>query len=221
MHFVKGAEVYSSEGEKLGNLDRVVIDPKTREVTHLVIEKGLFFTTNKLVPLNMVNPEIEDHITLLGPKQDLSEFQDFEETHFVNLEQAENPGSDELPASYYYPPVNFAWWRMGGAGLSMPYYPGMPVYVPQTRQLIPEGTVALEEGARVISQDGQHVGNIEQVIVDTHDNRVTHFVVTEGVFFKERRLLPVLWISRIGEHEVHLSSTARFLERLPAYQASR
>jgi hypothetical protein len=109
---------------------------------------------------------------------------------------------------------------MGSAGLAMPFYPGMPVYVPQSKQLIPEGTVALEEGARVISQDGQHVGNIEQVIVDTQDNRVTHFVVSEGVFFKERKLVPVLWISSIDEHEVHLSSTSRFLDRLPAYRAA-
>jgi len=221
MRLTKGADVYSSDGEKLGTLDRVILDPVTKEVTHIVISKGLLFTTNKVVAMDTVNPEIEDKITLRSPKQNLDEFQDFEETHYVDLDQTENPSSDELPASYWYPPTNLAWWRMGNAGLVGPYYPPMPVYVPKTTQNIPEGTVALEEGAKVVSKDGKHVGNIKEVIVDPQDNRVTHFVINEGVLFKERKLIPVLWISEIDEHAVHLSSTSKVLERLPEYQPVR
>ena len=73
----------------------------------------------------------------------------------------------------------------------------------------------------MISQDGKHVGNIKEVIVDPQDNRVTHFVINEGVLFKERKLIPVLWISEIDEHAVHLSSTSKVLERLPEYQPVR
>lgn len=43
MRLIKGADIYSSEGEKLGTLERVIIDPKTKEVTQLVIGKGLLF----------------------------------------------------------------------------------------------------------------------------------------------------------------------------------
>lgn len=225
MRLTKGAEIFSSTGEKLGTLDRVVIDPETREVTHLVIAKGLLFTTNKVVGIDMVNQGIEDRITLLGPQRDIDDFLDFQETHYVNLDQTENPRSDELPTendipqAYWYPPLNLAWWRAGGTD-NYVSYPAMPVYVPKSRQNIPEGTVALEEGARVVSSDNKHVGNIEQVIVDPQDNRVTHFVINEGVLFKERKLIPVLWISSIDEREVRLSSSARVLERLPAYQTA-
>ncbi len=221
MHLTKGADIYSSDGEKLGTLDRVIIDPVTKEATHIVISKGLLFTTNKVVAMDTVNSQVEDKITLRSPKQGLDEFPDFEETHYIDLDQTENPGSDELPASYWYPPASVAWWRMGSAGLAMPYYPPMPVYVPKTTQNIPEGTVALEEGAKVVSKDGKHVGNIKEVIVDPQDNRVTHFVINEGVLFKERKLIPVLWISEIDEHAVHLSTTAKVLERLPEYQPVR
>lgn len=220
MRLKKGADVYSSQGEKLGTLERVVLDPETKEVTHLVIGKGFLFKTNKLVDMDMIDPTIEDKITLSSSKQQLENFQDFEETHYVDLEQSENPGSDELPASYWYPPINMVWWRAGGTDNPI-YYPGMPAYVARTTQNIPEGTVALEEGAKVVSADRKHIGNIKQLIVDPQDNRVTHLVINEGVLFKERKLVPVTWISEIDESEVHLSVASDFLSRLPAYEAEK
>ncbi len=226
MRLKKGDEVYTAQGEKLGTVERVVLDPETKEVTHLVITKGFLFKTNKVVAMDMVDPAMEDKITLRSSKLALDDFQDFEETHYVNVDQTENPASDELPvsdqvpASYWYPPINLAWWRAGGTDNPITY-PAMPVYVARTEQNIPEGTVALEEGAKVMSSDDRHIGNIEQVIIDPQDKRVTHFVVSEGTLFKDRKLIPVLWISRISENEVHLSSTASMLERLPAYQVER
>ena len=220
MRLKKGDEVYSSQGEKLGNIERVVLDPETKEVTHLVVGKGFLFKTNKIIAMDMLDPAIEDKITVRNSKQGLDDFQDFEETHYVDLDQTDNPASDELPASYWYPPINLAWWRAGGTDNPITY-PVMPVYVGRTEQNIPEGTVALEEGAKVMSSDEKHIGNVEQVIIDPQDKRVTHFVVSEGTLFKDRKLIPVLWISRIGEKEVHLSSTANVLARLPAYQVEQ
>ena len=225
MRLTKGADVYSSDGAKLGKLDRVILDPETKEVTHIVIEKGLLFKTNKVVSIDNVNSENKDRITLLGPQRDLDDYQDFEETHYVSADETDYPAADVPTAgvttSYWYPPTGLAWWRVASPAVDMPYNPVMPAYVTRTKQNIPEGTVALEEGTKVMSKDGKHVGNIEQVIVDSEDNRVTHFVVDEGVLFKERKLIPVLWISEIDEDAVYLSTTAKVLERLPEYQVTR
>ena len=98
--------------------------------------------------------------------------------------------------------------------------PALPVYSVRTTQNIPEGTIALEEGARVFSADDKEVGNIEQLIVDPQDNRVTHFVVDAGFFFKEHKLIPVLWIATLGEKQIRLSGSSSTLERLPAYLKS-
>lgn len=222
MRLTKGADVYSSEGTKLGSLDRVILDPKTREVTDLIISRGHLFAAKKIVNMDTIDQAVQDKITLRGPKQDLDDFLDFEETHYVDMDQTENPGSDELPASYWYPPTDFAWWRVGSPGMATPYiYPAIPTYVAKTKQNIPEGTVALEEGAKVMTQDDKHVGNIVEVVVDTQDNRVTHFVIDEGVLFKDCKLVPVTWISEIGENEVHLSVESSLLDHLPAYQTER
>ena len=115
-------------------------------------------------------------------------------SHYVDLDTTETPGND-VTTSFWYPPLDYVWWRTGVPAIAPP----MPVYTVQTTQNIPEGTVALEEGAKVISADDKQVGSIEQLVVDRQDNRVSHFVVGEGLLFKERKLIPVTWISSIGE----------------------
>jgi uncharacterized protein YrrD len=212
MHLIKGADVYSAQGNKLGTLNRVILDPNTRKVTHLVVEKGVLFNSNKIIPIDQVNPQNEEMIILTSSEQDLKGFDDFEEDHFVSLDEAENAEAG-VEYSYWYPPPNYAAWR---TGMQM-VMPPVPTYAIRTTQNIPDGTVALEEGARVESADNKQVGTIEQLIVEPENNHVTHLVISAGLLFKERKLIPVNWISTIGEQEVRLSVNARTLEKLPAY----
>lgn len=215
MKLTKGSDVFTSTGEKLGTLRRVIIDPETKEVTHVVVEKGFLFTTDRVIPVSQLDAQNDERITLATTQQDFDQFQVFEESHYVALDENDHPVS-EVEGAYWYPPADLAWWRTGAS--YMGYYPPIPNYVLRTNQNIPDGTVALEEGARVISKDGNHVGNIEQVIVEPEDNRATHFVVNEGVLFTNKKLIPVTWISGIDEDEVRLSVGSGTLERLPAYK---
>lgn len=213
MRLSQGADVYSSQGSKLGTLDRVILDPNTREVTHIVIERNFLSSEHKMVQMDRINTAVEDRITLLPPEESFDEFTDFEESQFVNLDATEYPEGD-VNSSFWFPPTNYAWWR------ATPHiaHPGNPVYKVDTRDTLPEGTVALEEGAKVLSRDEKHVGDIEELIVEPEENRVTHFVIREGLLFKEHKLVPVTWITMIEEDEVHLSVSASVLEKLPKYQ---
>lgn len=215
MKLIKSAAVFNSDGEKLGTLQRVIIDPQTKAVTHIVVEKGWLFSTNKVISFGALDRESEDSLVVTGPPEDPEQFPAFEESHYVSPDENDHPDAD-VGSLYWYPPADLAWWRTGAA--YMGYYPPIPAYAVRTTQNIPEGTVALEEGAKVISQDEKHVGNIEQVVVEPQDHRVTHFVIHGGLF-SERKLIPVLWISRIEEKEVYLSISAALLERLPEYKA--
>lgn len=215
MQFKKGAEVFSGEGEKIGTLNRVVIDPRTREVSSLVVGKGILFRTDKVIPITLVDLDIEDRIVLKKTNQDiLEDFPDFETTHHVPLDEPNNPYYEAVEASYWYPPIHSG-WAMGN-------YVGhpLPEFVLKTDQDIPEGTVALEEGAKVISRDGEHVGNVEQVITESQENRVSHFVISEGLLLKERKLVPAVWVTNVAEDEIHLSVGSSLFERLPEYQAT-
>lgn len=214
MKLIKGADVFNAKDEKLGTLERVIIDPESKAVTHIVVEKGWLFTTNRVISIGQLESKSDNRLIVTGPGADPESFPVFEEAHFVNLDENDHPDSD-IDGAYWYPPANLAWWRTGGADLG--YYPPMPSYVMRTTQNIPEGTVALEEGAKVISRDEKHVGDIEQVIVEPQDNRATHFVVHGGLFL-DRKLIPVLWISSIDEKEVRLSVGSGLVEKLPEYK---
>ena len=54
MYFKENAEVVTSEGDKIGQIDRLVMDPRSKELTHLVVKKGFLFTKDKVVPLDCV-----------------------------------------------------------------------------------------------------------------------------------------------------------------------
>lgn len=213
MQFKRGAEVFSGEGEKIGTLNRVVIDPRTREVSDLIVEKGILFKTDKVIPVDLVDRDFEDRIVLKQTNQDiLEDFPDFETTHYVSLNQPDDPYQDDVDVYYHYPPVHLGWRTGGYLG-----YP-TPEFIPKTTKDIPEGKVALEEGAKVINRDGGHVGNIEEIITQSQDPFVSHFVVSEGLLLKERKLVPAVWITKVTEDEVRLSIESGIFERLPEYQ---
>jgi hypothetical protein len=94
----------------------------------------------------------------------------------------------------------------------------MPRYVAKTEKNIPEGTVALEEGAKVIGSDGKEVGDIERILTDPLEDRATHLLIAEGLLLKDEKLIPTQWMTQVSEHEVHLSVGSAFVESLPEYQ---
>jgi uncharacterized protein YrrD len=62
------------------------------------------------------------------------------------------------------------------------------------------------------------VGDVERLIVDTGSNRATHFVIAQGLLFKDRKLIPAHWVDSVNEDKVHLVVSSKLLRGLPAYQ---
>jgi uncharacterized protein YrrD len=215
MQFKEGANVFTSDGQKVGSIDRIVIDPQTKEVTHVVVQKGFLFTEDKVVPLSLVGPSTEDRVTLREDAGDLERLPDFKETHYVWKGEEETRTAQEagyaLPL-YWYPPVNTVWWYPGYHG-----YAKSP-YVLKTERNIPEGTVALEEGAKALSSDGEHVGDVERVFTEPQENRATHLLLSQGLLLKQRKLVPTRWVTHVFEDEVHLAVGSHLLDALPEYQ---
>lgn len=216
MQFKENAEVVTLDGQKVGKMDRVVLDPNSNELTHLVVQKGLLFTKDKVVPLDCVESATEEQVVLKEAQLDLDDFPDFEETHYVRVEDAGGSEEGETGSlsrlAWYYPVPGGAWWRMRNLA-----YPGIPKppYVRKTEVNIPDGTVALEEGAKVVSSEGEHVGNIERVFADEEEQRVTHLLISKGMISKSHKLIPTMWVDSVREDEVRLSIGERFVEKLP------
>ena len=217
MQFDQGASIFTADGQEVGHIDRVVIDPKTKEVTHVVVRKGFLFVKDKVVPIDLIAAGKEGRITLHIDKDKLEQLPDFEETYFVVLNErelgrdAESAARGNAPSLYWYPPY-----------LETPLAPmasfRQPAYVAETRTNIPQDTVAVAEGARVITRDGQYVGNVEQVLTDSRADRVTHFLIARGLLKKEKKLIPAGWLDRLGEDELRLAVGSSTVERLPVVE---
>jgi uncharacterized protein YrrD len=213
MNFAKGTEVFTATGDKIGTISRVVIDAKTRDVTDLVVESGTLFKGEKVIPVGLINLENENRIILRETNQSIDDFPDYETTYYVPLEQAPAP-YESVDTYYWYPPVNYQ-LPPGGLGL----WSGVPSQkVAETETSIPEGRIAIAEGAHVISSDDKHIGNVEQVIADSETQKVTHFVVGKGFLLKEHKLVPSQWVTSAEEGKIYLSVEARLFDRLPDYQ---
>jgi len=216
VQFREGANVFTSEGQKVGEVDRVVIDPQTKEVTHVVVQKGFLLTTDKVVPVSLVGAATENRVTLREDAGDLEALPEFEVKHYVPIGEAEmhrKPEPGYVPSFYLYPPAGVSWWTTPGG------YP-IPPYVVETERHVPEGTVPLKEGAEVVSLDGDHMGDVEAVLTDPEEDRATHLLISQGLLLKENKLIPTTWVSTVLEDEVHLMVGSDLLKRLPEYHLS-
>lgn len=219
MKLTKDAGVFSSAGEKIGTLDRVVLDPETMDVTHLVIKEGVLFTTDNLVPIEYLDRQEGGRITLNKTADELGDLPPYDESAYVGYDRrdyAEEADVEAADAVFWYPPIHTAWWSIGGGVLVSP----KPRFVKKADTL-PQDVVALEEGAEVIAGDGNEIGAVEQVIVEPEEHRATHIVVGRGLITKEYKALPTSWIRDVTEEKVYLTIHTDFFERLPEHEISR
>jgi uncharacterized protein YrrD len=221
MQLRQGATLISADGQSIGRIDRVVLDPKTKEITHLIVHKGVLLTKDTVVPVSLIARSHGDRIELITNAKDLEELPEFEEHVYVPVNPDELPPNDDLN---FVAPPNFYWY---------PSAMGTPVYPPptfavgrqavETKRNIPEETVALKIGAHVFGSDGKHVGDVEHIIAESQpaqSARVTHFVISQGLLLKERKVVPVAWVSTATDEDVHLRLSSRQVEDLPTFEAA-
>src|SRR6185295_6628330 len=89
MQFKQGANVSTYDGKYVGNVDRVVLNPKTKEVTHIVVRKGFLFSEDKIVPLSVIASATDQGVMLRQDAGNLDDLPPFEETHYVGLDEEE------------------------------------------------------------------------------------------------------------------------------------
>lgn len=174
--FTIGSHVSCSDGD-CGELRRVVVDPLSRRLTHLVVEPsdgGLA----RLVPVDLVASS-EGGISLRCPKARFDELEEAEEVHFL-------PGA---PGEWGYQPgqmMSWPYYGLGMGGMSMGlgglgHGTGGPPAVPEavTEDRLPPGEVEVRRGDSVHATDGD-IGRVQGLVVNQTDHRVTHILLQEG-----------------------------------------
>ena len=196
IQFQKNATILTADGQSVGSLNRLVVNPKTMELSDIVVRTSTLFNHERVIPTRYVAETTEDQIILQEDANDVDAFPNFEEEHIVDTEDDRGSSSsgELLPPPVYGSPL-----------LGMPLQTSADKkYMTRIDQNIPEGTVALKEDAMVISADEKRVGTVECVFTDMPDEQITHFLVSQGVFNKTMKLVPVEWVKNVNENQVNL-----------------
>jgi uncharacterized protein YrrD len=236
MQLQSGAKVETASGDTVGHLDRVVIDPRTKEITHLVVRKGLLFRTDKVISMDFIAVTDSDRVVLRDNTPDLDRLPDYEETHYVAADErawiergdagpgvgssilgtSDVPPGGAAPPVFWYPPAITGYPGFHGMTAVTQAEPGLTTV--ETERNIPDHTVALKEGARVKSIDGQHVGDLARLFVDPESGRATHFLISQGLLLRTQKVVPVAWVLDVGEDTVQLAVSSELLQSLSDYQ---
>jgi uncharacterized protein YrrD len=208
MQLKVGANVYSADDKQVGTVKCVVINPDTMEVTHLVIQQGHLFTTNRLAPVSSIYSGDEEHVYLHQASNELALLPEFE---CVRLIPGESGGRSNAISSTL---IGYA----STGSISVPPVSG---HLVETIQNIPKGTVVVQESTRVISSDGHHVGNVDRIITAPGDELVTQLVITQGLVWKVRKLIPTYLLSHVIDGEIRLTVDAQVLDRIPDYKPKK
>jgi sporulation protein YlmC with PRC-barrel domain len=186
-------QVYCVDG-LCGQSKEVVMDPKTEEVTHLVVKENHSPHTELLVPVDLVTETTPHEIRLRCAKAELADLQPSIKVEFIE---------ENIP--YYIPDLYL-----------------MPIEVPETkwvavkREAIPPGEIAVHQGARVEATDGR-VGRLDEFLVDPVTEQVTHLVMREGHLWGQRDVtIPVSEIDRLEENTIFLKLKKDQVAALPS-----
>jgi uncharacterized protein YrrD len=194
----KHAHVLASNAQEVGYLERVVLNPESNVITHIVVRIGpLLNREDRIVPIELVSDTTEDLVLLDADTGTVESMPLFEERQLVREEQGmETAASSEHQA--------------GGPGRESLFVTpvvldAQETYPTEIVQNIPEGTIAMKEGAKVVAADGAHLGQVERILADSNVDQVTHLLISRGLLSKEVKIIPIKWVMRIGEDHVYLN----------------
>lgn len=186
--------VYTAHDEHVGTVGRIVLDPRTRAISHVVVRKGILFHEDRLVAIGDIATATAERINL---RQDVAadDLHPFVEERYVPLADADRPAGPQDKG------IRFAMPLSGPVGEAMPSLDAE--LVPVRERTIPDRLTALETGVPVLASDHHDVGRLERIVTSAQ-GQPTHIVVEDGGLMPERRALPMEWVSEIAENAIAL-----------------
>jgi sporulation protein YlmC with PRC-barrel domain len=190
--FTIGARASCTDGE-CGEVRRLIIDPATEMVTHLVIKPGHSQEAGRLVPVDLVETtdgEIRLRCTL---------------AEFGKLDHAEErdpvTGAGPTPIA-------------GGYGTITDRGPAAWRQTATFEDVIPGDEAEVGPGDPVLAVDGE-IGRVRGFLVNPDNDRVTHVLLREGHLWGRKEVaIPVSAVVRVDEG-IRLNLTTEQVGELP------
>jgi sporulation protein YlmC with PRC-barrel domain len=215
MRLELGKQVRAADGEAVGELADIIIDPTERRVTHLVVKPHDGDGGLHLVPIELAVSDDDGHdISLRCDAEEVRKLPNVQDFAYIRLGEV---------------PVSDPEWDIGTTDvLAPPYYEsGMGGYagawddrVGVVYDRIPKGEVEIRRASSVFSSDGHHVGDVDGFLVD--EGHITHFVLERGHLWGRREVtIPINLVARVESDAVTVSLTKDEIGDLPAHKVHR
>ncbi len=216
-----GAAVRSADGQEVGAVDRLIVDPDHGNVTAAVIRTGSLLPHDVEIPLTAMTVDGPEDVRLAYTADHLDDLPEFcESTHTIT------PPAGYVVPLLAYPAGALYWPATFGYGTVVPPYAGVSSVVDAEadrggpteanrawrRQHLENAVVG--EGSVVLSRDGEQVGELHRLVFDADSGDVAGLVVRQGWLFTEEVELPAALIAGVDDGVISLSvDTADLIAR--------
>ena len=195
--FTIGADASCTDGV-CGKVSSLVIDPRARTVTHLVVNDHQL--QGRLVPLNLVGIDATTgQIRLRCATAEFEKLHPADVTVSLLDNDADPENSNDQVLLY----------SVGRRLLDPPSV---------TYDTLPSGEVAVRGGDHVHATDGG-IGQVQGLVIDSGSHQVTHVLIQEGhVFDRKDVAIPIAAVTGVNQNGIQLNITKQQVkDLLPAY----
>jgi hypothetical protein len=208
LHLSTSAGVHFHDGQS-GSLRKLVLDPSTHRVTHLVVRAGLFQKHEWVIPIAVVGHATPEEIRLNVSQDQLTQYPEYREAEFVR------PDDDwEMSSGRPNEHVLFGFSSMG-------LFEYKQAAIPMIRRRItwgvPEGEMVIGRAMVVRNHHGD-VGKVDHLWIDRDSWEITHIVVQRGLL-PNHTIIPVAWIEGVDESGIFIRGDDTELQKLPHYRS--
>ncbi len=203
--------VRSRDGQDLGKIKHLVLDPHNGYVKSVVIEKGHLLVDDVAMPLNALAGWRDAAVFITYTADEVKAMPRFDSQQYKPLP----PDYFEPAARYGYGgvvwPLNSAFppFTSGGYPLAAPWLPVLssPLSPREEaeRQAQDRDNAVIEAGNDVISADGHKVGEVYVLTFDTNDGKPLSLIIRRGLLFHEDIALPAQTIGSVDDGVVYLN----------------
>ncbi|HSC74250.1 MAG TPA: PRC-barrel domain-containing protein [Gaiellaceae bacterium] len=206
----------SVDGEEVGKLGDLVVDPLAKRVTHLVVKPHGGEDTSHLVPIELASSAEQDgKIALTCSRADFEALPAVEEFTYLRLGEVKTDDPN---------------WDVGVSDiLALPYYDSTGLAGPVEAvgdmgvvwDRVPKGEVELRRSSRVMAADGHYLGDVDGFLLDDSDH-ITHFVLERGHLWGRREVtVPIGSVASVESDVVTLSLSKDEVGALPSHRVRR
>jgi uncharacterized protein YrrD len=210
-----GAKVSTADGNELGTIDKLILEPESGEVKAIVVKKGLLFTRDIEIPLEGIAGRERGRVRLAYTHEQVDDLPNFLEGSYTTPP----PGRvAEYEAAYGFPSATYLWPAFGrGAPAPAAYGDeavgavGDEVHALHGEQAL--ANAVIEVGSVVKSRDGEKIGTVRSVVFDPSDGHPVWTVVREGTFFTEDVEFPASLIASADNDVIYLDMPSDAVKR--------